>query len=325
MATYITEKMTNSLEELIFSRHNEVESDELQIVSGYIGPQPIKNLTELPIRSKVVFGMYKDQGIQKSLHTQVLNLQSEKTQIFYSNQLVHTKLYIWKYRGETVSALIGSANFSTNGLRTEFREMLMDVPVSNFNSISHYSNTVFQNTISCLEHTFIEKEEIAEDYDQEVCDLTWLDPRTGETHNAHGLNWGMNPNNHTVKGDACIPIRVDHIRKYPNLFYPKTGFSAVEGGKEQRQNDPVDVIFDDETTMICNFEGNNYPYGKDNQVYPKQLTSWPDKATFGNYFRKRLGVPQDQPVRKHHLDSYGRTSIKLSLVSEGVYFIDFSN
>ena len=67
MATYITEKMTNSLEELIFSRHNEVESDELQIVSGYIGPQPIKNLTELPIRSKVVYGMYKEQGIQKSL------------------------------------------------------------------------------------------------------------------------------------------------------------------------------------------------------------------------------------------------------------------
>jgi len=44
----------------------------------------------------------------------------------------------------------------------------------------------------------------------------------------------------------------------------------------------------------------------------------------GEYLRNRLNVPLDQPVRRLHLDRYGRTDIGVSLISEGVYRFDFS-
>ena len=71
MAVYVTQELTNSLEEIIFSRHKSYECDELQIISGYIGVDPVKKLSELPIRSKLVFGMYAEKGIQTALHNQV--------------------------------------------------------------------------------------------------------------------------------------------------------------------------------------------------------------------------------------------------------------
>ena len=320
MATYVTQELTNSLEEIIFSRHKSIECDELQIISGYIGVGPVKKLLDLPIRSKLVFGMYPEKGIQSLLHSQVLDVHSESVKIFYSKQQVHTKLYMWKNRGEIVSALVGSANFSTNGLKTQYRELLMDVEMENFNTISSYANKVFQNTISCLEHEPVEEIVQTKEFDINICSISLL-MRNGETHNAAGLNWGQNPENHTTSDDAYLPIRKAHINNYPNLFRPKRGYSTEEGGRVQRQDDPIDVIFDDGISMVCLFEGTQDVEGT---PYPKQLSSYPDKATIGKYFRKRLGVPEGEPIRRHHLDEYGRTDVEMSLISEGVYKLDFS-
>ena len=44
----------------------------------------------------------------------------------------------------------------------------------------------------------------------------------------------------------------------------------------------------------------------------------------GEYLRNRIGVPLGQPVRRHHLDRYGRTDIAVYLIGEGVYKFDFS-
>ena len=92
MAVYVTQELTNSLEEIIFSRHKSYECDELQIISGYIGVDPVKKLSELPIRSKLVFGMYAEKGIQTALHNQVLDIHSENVKIFYSNQQIKYSL-----------------------------------------------------------------------------------------------------------------------------------------------------------------------------------------------------------------------------------------
>lgn len=59
-------------------------------------------------------------------------------------------------------------------------------------------------------------------------------------------------------------------------------------------------------------------------IYPKQISSFPVKAELGVYLRNRIGVPLDQPVRKHHLESYGRLDIEISLLGDGVYSFDFS-
>jgi hypothetical protein len=44
----------------------------------------------------------------------------------------------------------------------------------------------------------------------------------------------------------------------------------------------------------------------------------------GEYLRTRLNVPHGQPVRRHHLERYGRTDISVSLIGDGIYRCDFS-
>ena len=55
--------------------------------------------------------------------------------IKYSSQEIHSKIYIWRSKGKTLTALIGSANFSSNGLRTDYRESLADATRDTFNPL----------------------------------------------------------------------------------------------------------------------------------------------------------------------------------------------
>jgi hypothetical protein len=59
-------------------------------------------------------------------------------------------------------------------------------------------------------------------------------------------------------------------------------------------------------------------------IYPKQISTFPVKSELGEYIRNRIGVPLGQPVRRHHLERYGRTDIEVSLLGDGVYKFDFS-
>ncbi len=57
--------------------------------------------------------------------------------------------------------------------------------------------------------------------------------------------------------------------------------------------------------------------------YPKQISSFPAKNQMGIYLRNRIGVPLGQPVRRRHLETYGRTDISVSLIGDGIYRCDF--
>ncbi len=66
-------------------------------------------------------------------------------------------------------------------------------------------------------------------------------------------------------------------------------------------------------------------------IYPKQLSSSPSKNIIGLYIRKRLGLFNDDGsidtnycIKKADLIRYGRTSIDISLIGEGIYYMDFS-
>jgi len=58
---------TDNLEEIIFHRHEMFASDELIVLSGYVGPKPIERLQRLPFHSKVIYGMYGEEGINKKV------------------------------------------------------------------------------------------------------------------------------------------------------------------------------------------------------------------------------------------------------------------
>lgn len=313
---------TENLEELIFHRHQIHESDELIVLSGYLGPSPVARLEQLPFNSTVIYGMYGSEGIKPSLHTSLTSIHNNivNLNIFYSLLPVHSKCYAWRRDGEIIHALIGSANFSTNGLTTPFREVLAETTYDTFRPLNHYIQHVLNNSISCLE---VGNERIIENVvNAEFCHMTLLG-RDGEVQNAAGLNWGQNPNNHTTANAAYIAIRTSHIRDYPHLFQPKqlNPQHTDLRGRLQRHNDAIEIIWDDGLTMEGLLEGSQ-PVG--DLIYPKQISSFPVKAELGEYLRQRLGVPSGQPVRKHHLERYGRTDIVVSLLAEGVYKFDFS-
>ncbi len=313
---------TKNLEEIIFHRHEIHQTDELVVLSGYLGPRPVERLQELPFNSKVIYGMYGAEGIKPSLHSSLIAIQNrvDNLNIYYSQLPVHSKCYVWRRKGEIIHALIGSANFSVNGLTTPFREILAETTYDTFEPLNDYISHVLNNSISCLE---VGMERVVETNIQaDVCRVSLLG-RDGEVQNAAGLNWGQNPNNHTKPNDAYIAIRTSHIRDYPNLFPPKQ-VNPLENdtrGKINRHNDSIEIIWDDGLTMEGLLEGSQPVEGI---VYPKQISSFPVKAQLGEYIRHRIGVPYGQPVRRHHLERYGRTDVDISLVGDGVYQFDFS-
>lgn len=313
---------TENLEELIFNRHNIHLSDELIVLSGYLGPHPVSRLRELPFPTRVIYGMYGSEGIKPGLHNSLIDIQQDvqNLNIFYSKLPVHSKCYVWRRRGEIIHALIGSANFSVNGLTTPFREVLAETTVDTFEALNNYLQHVLNNSISCLE---ADSNRITEQREYgDVCVMSLLG-NDGEVQNAGGLNWGQNPNNHTRPNDAYIAIRTPHIRNYPNLFPPKqiNPMHLDNRGRVHRHNDSIEIIWDDGLTMEGLFEGSQ---PVDGETYPKQISSFPVKSELGEYIRQRINVPLGQPVRRHHLESYGRTDIAVSLLGDGVYLFDFS-
>ena len=321
---------TKDLESIIFNRHEFCNSDELIIVSGYIGPGPTSRLSELPIVSNVYYGMVGEAGVSNRLHNSLLQITEAdvNTNIYYSQVPIHAKCYAWRDQGAISQALIGSANFSTSGLCTPHREVLADVTSDSFDELNRYIDFVQKSSVDLLDYepqVGIEGD-VDEEHSQDVCSLSLVmtnGQNKGQTHNAGGLNWGQNPDNHTNLNDAYIPIKTRNIRRHPKYFPPKALISKVneDGGRPQRQNDPIDIIWDDGTRMRGLLEGTQPIEGT---IYPKQISSFPDKSLLGIYFRKRLGVRSGCRVEREDLDRYGRTDVHINMEAPGVYFCDFS-
>jgi len=316
-----------NLEEIIFQRHNTHLSDELIILSGYIGPHPVERLGGLPFSSSVIYGMYNSDGIRAGLHNSLTALQTKlnNVDIYYSNITVHAKCYAWKRNSKIVHALIGSANFSTNGLSSPNREVLAETTIDTFHPLDDYISNVLNNSILCLDGEVGSgaRAPIPETRTTEYCRMTLPDPRTDEVQNYSGLNWRQGPEHHTRPNDSCIPIRASHIRNYPELFPPKLSAPTMpgEGGRSLRHNDKIEIIWDDGRIMEGLLEGS---YVINRIKYPKQISSFPNKDTLGKYFRNRIEVPDGEPIWKQDLEQYGRTHIDVSLTGEGVYFFDLS-
>lgn len=326
------------IENIVFSKHTFVECDELIILSGYVGPAPVHKLGSLPIKATVIYGMYGCDGIHARLHSALIheNQSLKNIEILYSTLPVHSKLYIWKKNSKIQSAMIGSANFSTNGLTTPYKEVLADAMVDSFGALSDYLSVVMQGVIPC-DQGVVKTTSGAygmangtEQIDPNVCELPLYYVRKGHkvVHERSGLNWGF-ANAHTADGDAYIAIRTEDLRNYPQLFPPKQPeplkLNPGMYRKNHRHNDSIDILWDDGTNMIGLLEGTQLKEidGKED-YYPKQISSTPTKAELGKYLRKRLGVQDNEQITIDHLNAYGRDTISVSLLGEGVYYFDFS-
>ncbi len=314
---------TKDLEQIVFNRHELFDSDELVVLSGYLGPSPVSKLETLPVKSKVIYGMYGSEGIKPTLHKALLHIQENtppSLNIFYSKIPVHSKCYLWRNDGIIVYALVGSANFSVNGLTTPLREVLMEVPSDTYDILNSYVEFITNNSISCLEG--VTSRAVIRILPTDKCLLSLL-KRNGKIHNVGGLNWGQNEENHTRPNDAYLPISVDQIRAFPNIFPPKQLVPTEERteGRVQRHNDAIDIIWDDGKVMRGLLEGT---VEVDGVLYPKQISSFPVKSDLGLYMRNRIGVTDGAFVTKEDLERYGRLDVEVKLLEEGIYSFDFS-
>lgn len=338
---------TTGLEEVIFSRHEYLadEPDELIVISGFLGPAPVQRLKEFEnIKVTVVGGMYPS-GIDARLWNSLEKISEENSnlKLLFTTREIHSKVYIWKSKGKTLSALIGSANFSSNGLRTDYRESLADATRDTFSPLEQYYKFIVDNTV--------EKPNLRRD--QEILDFQVSDTTTGvvetskllysieiplydtttnEVPTKSGLNWGLS-NGHVAPGDAYIRIPKYIIKENNKLINPLDPDFTTPGGKRKRNSDPIELIWDDGVIMEASLEGvQNY----NNQRYPKQLASYSSKKVYvdgekiskksilGRYLRNRLGVGVNELITMETLSAYGRSTIKLSMIGEGVYYADFS-
>ena len=307
-----------NLYDLFFSEYPKEATDFLAL-TGYVGFEPIMDLKNLPMNSKIIFGLFKESG-RKQLHDQLCNLHSVKTQILYPHILCHSKCYLWLRDGRPIKGMIGSANFSSNGLRSDYRESLFVVDQKQLFLMKGYIDIILDSTQTCIDYPYKEKitlEKKLTEYVKGVCTMQLYDTKTGETHNAAGLNWGMNSNNHTTPGDAYIPIRKEHIRHYKELFPPK----QPKIQEQKRQNEVIEIVWDDGTIMQGLMEGTQEEDGID---YPKQISSSPTKNLLGKYIRTRLGIGEGTRITRSDLIKYGRDTRNVSLLEEGVYHFDFS-
>lgn len=328
------------LEEIIFTRNQLFKCDELVILSGYLGPNPVERLKELPFHTTVIYGMYGAEGIQSSLHAALLQKHRsiENIDILYSTMPVHSKCYVWKKQGEVVHALIGSANFSTNGLTIPYKEVLAETTADTFDPLDEYLDMIKNKAISC-ENAIArnnKKKKVntqqKNGLNRDICSLPLYSEKRGVKYvpAASGINWCLSKGNVTA-GDGYIKIPADCIRKYPHLFPKKQIVRAEDSstGRSQRHNDAIEVLWDDGTIMTCLLEGDielNLDGIRDGSkdLYPKNLASHPKKNVLGKYLRNRLGISLDHKVTMSDLAAYGRDTIDISLMGEGIYYFDFS-
>jgi hypothetical protein len=321
---------TSNLESKIFSSHLYINCDELIIISGYVGPNPIQRLSTLPFNSTVIYGMYGSDSISSRLHNTLISLHNPPhVNILYSNIPIHSKCYIWRNNGTIVYSLIGSANFSTSGLTIPFRESLAETTNDTFYDLNIYVNQILSNSVECDRVTLatptvpVTAPTPIHLTQAGICSMVLYDPDTGEVPSSSGLNWGHSPRGHNNPGDSYIPIRASHIRNYPSLFPPKQTHPIrnLGLGRSNRQNDSIELIWDDGTIMNAALEASQIVNGR---RYPKNLCSFPNKNVLGIYLRQRLGLPSDSMVTREDLNQYGRTALDLSLLQDGTYFADFS-
>lgn len=291
------------------------QADQFIALSGFVGPNPIKSISGLGIDSKIIFGLEKEANTP-SLHNTLTGLHNQTCQILYPDTASHSKCYLWLANNKPLRGLIGSANFSSNGLYNDYRETLYEVGYTDLPVLKAYIDIIESSARKCIDGNIPKTGISAQNTDQ--CLLVLYNPADGEVQPSHGLNWGFSPNGNVRKGDACIPIRVKIIRENPHLFSPITNSSKRTRGSK---HEVIDVIWDDGTIMQGKLEGSQ---PVDGVKYPKQFSSFPHKDILGKYLRHRLGLLEDAIVKRSDLVKYGRDNIEVTRLDIGTYKFDFS-
>jgi hypothetical protein len=329
---------TEDLEQLILGKHKKNGADELLILTGWSGASPIKKLSELEsLKSTIIHGIKR--GLNVPLLKKYIDISTTtKTTIYVSHTYNHSKIYCWIKQNTPVAILSGSANLSTEGLNNKNKgEVLFDLEPSDYLETYKYLQAILKNSDHSDKVVLGKKLAFplapvggADQLDKVLSTVPpkaeiYLGGLGRKIQPQAGLNWGHGKGNN-AKDTGYITLRAELIKAIPSLF-PDNGVNFRKGkGQAHKNKKPnAEFLFDDGEVMDISFEGIGMPSTVDpDQKTFKQVTSFPEKNLFGRYFRKRLGLHSDAPVTDADVARYGRDTITLERISDGVYFCDFS-
>lgn len=309
-----TSNKHKTLQEIIFDKFDNLVFDEFIVLSGYLGPKPIEELLSLDINTKIIYGL-ASTGVELVLHNKLLSYLGHSVDIYVPNLPSHAKIYLWRNEGNTQYILNGSANFSTTGLNSPLREVLNEVNKTSFSEFDNYVETIFQSSVTYDTYSWGKKA-------KKTVGRGAIFETGSLFAEKSKINWGHG-SAHTNARDAYIPLTKDDVLSYPDLFPEK----APLKGLGYADNEPIEIIWDDGETMEGLLEGTTFENkgSLHEKRYPNKISSFKNKKILGDYLRKRLGVPQGSYVTKQVFKNYGRDSISISRISEGVYSFDFSS
>lgn len=306
------------LDKLIFEEYPP-EADELKVLSGYIGPTPVDRLRSLPMRSTVIHGLFYENQNRK-LHEEMLKMDGEKVGIYYPSTLSHSKCYLWLRKGKPLKGLIGSANFSSNGLNNPLRESLYEIDPTFLNEIHDYINTIHSSSRSCRDVEVSDKPVRLVTRDEVTpyqVDLSLVD-RLGNVHPRSNLNWGQAKTSNVRPNDAYIAIRTKDVLDHPEIFRPRSAGVSLHNIRFD-DNEVIELIWDDGVVMQARFEGTQPIRELGGLKYPKQLASFPKKDILGIYMRRRLGVKDSIPIKKEDLEKLKVKAVSINMIETGVF------
>lgn len=266
------------------------------------------------ISIQLIIGTVVEEGIStlfhegfKELHGKYYSNRSGKfvCSYIYKNFPMRENIYLWLKSGKPILAFSGDFEFTQSSI---LQEQNKDIIEQN----PEEADRIFESAVNCSVYcNYSEIEEDIRIYRSDIVincrtasdadtadkvDLSLLTRRGDETGKRSGLNWGQRGGRN--KNETYIPL--------PSKI-AKSGFFPLN-----RQH--FIVLTDDHCALLLRVEQQN----------DKAITTPASNAQLGEYFRKRLGLPNGAYVRKEDLLKYGRTNVSFYKIDDEQFYMDFS-
>ncbi len=312
----------NLLQEILVKPVQQLGATELLVVSGYASASMVYRHLAIPeihenkVKVRLIVGMARSDGISLADHNMFKEVEATNGfECYYraSGSSVHSKVYVWMSDREPVKAFVGSANYTEQGFISNLQENAM--AEGNSRDAYNYFMDTLKETME-ITHDDIDQHvrfytnnhQNRDGGEDDDCVIVSLLGTRGEWRNEvperSGLNWGQRPEHRRNPNQAYIQIgarlaRTGFFPPRPERFTVLTddglSFEAVRAQKTSRVDSGGDAI---ETP-----QGNHI---------------------LGAYFRARLGVQSGAPVKRQHLENYGRTDVTFCKLEDETYLMNFS-
>lgn len=323
------------------------ESDHLKIASGYISTDSLTEIKRIVEENKkpyveLFIGMHFFEGMTKTQYQATKYLNSFLTEnslgkVYISNTFkFHGKLYCFKKEDLTFASIVGSSNLNNildthRSFETDilFNEESIVTEVDRF--ITELSTSAGIPFIEWAPESFREENPLLEGHENvkhctpdeifSVLNKTTavsfdIPLKTSEIAGKSNLNAyfgkgrqdqrGFIRPRHWYEVELIVP---KEITDHPN--YPKAGYPETES--------VITVYTDDGWKFDCKISGD----------YSKNFRSCDDLKILGKWIKGRLenngALNIGEPVTQKTLESYGRSSIKLTATdNNNEWYLDFN-